>query len=449
LKHATGSTFDANTAQPAMSEISKPAIPAAGSSARFMSARFLRQRLLDRLARLRYGRLVIDDELGTVELGSPMSRPPELTAHVRVSDMKFYSMLAANGSVGAGEAYCAGLWQCDDLVALMRLLVRNRDLLDSMESGLARLGGMTMRLWHALQPNTLRGSRRNIAAHYDLGNDFFALFLSPDLMYSSAWWSGAEDTLEQASTRKLDVICAKLALRPDHHILEIGSGWGGFAMHAARHYGCHVTTTTISAEQHAEAARRIAAAGLDHRVKLLRQDYRELAGRFDRLVSIEMIEAIGAPNLKTYFAKLQSLLKADGLALIQAITIEDHRYAQALKSVDFIKRYVFPGSFIPSINAMLTAKTLSSDLALVHLEDFGHSYARTLQAWRRRFLARRAAARAQGFDERFIRLWEYYLAYCESGFLERSIGVAHLLLARPGARPVAPEWIGQEVSRLT
>jgi cyclopropane-fatty-acyl-phospholipid synthase len=409
----------------------------------------LRQRLLDRLAMLRHGRLTIDDDSGTVELGTPMSQHPELSVHVRVRDMTFYRVLAAKGSVGAGEAYCAGLWQCDDLVALVRLLVRNRDLLDSMESGVARLGGLAMQLWHTLRKNTIAGSRRNIAVHYDLGNDFFALFLSPDLMYSSALWAGADDTLEEASRRKLDVICKKLDLRPDHRILEIGTGWGGFALHAARYYGCHVTTTTISIEQHAEAARRIADAGLNDRVTLLLQDYRDLDGCYDRLVSIEMIEAIGAPYLKTYFAKLGSLLKADGMALIQAITIEDHRYARALKSVDFIKRYVFPGSFIPSISAMLMAKARSSDLSLVHLEDFGHSYARTLQAWRRRFMARLPAARAQGFDERFIRLWEFYLAYCEGGFRERSIGVAHLLLARPAAQPVTPRWIDHEASTPT
>lgn len=432
-----------------MNEIAESPIREGQSSTRLMSCRFLRQRLIDRLAMLQHGRLMIDDESGTVELGTPMSQHPELSVHLRVRNMTFYRILAAKGSVGAGEAYCAGLWQCDDLVALVRLLVRNRDLLDSMESGLARLGGMALQLWHTLRRNTIAGSRRNIAVHYDLGNDFFALFLSPDLMYSSALWAGADDTLEEASRRKLDVICKKLNLRPDHRILEIGAGWGGFALHAARYYGCHVTTTTISIEQHAEAARRIAAAGLNDRVTLLLQDYRDLEGCYDRLVSIEMIEAIGAPYLKTYFAKLGSLLKADGMALIQAITIEDHRYAQALKSVDFIKRYVFPGSFIPSISAMLMAKARSSDLSLVHLEDFGHSYARTLQAWRRRFMARLPAARAQGFDERFIRLWEFYLAYCEGGFRERSIGVAHLLLARPAAQPVTPRWIDYEASTPT
>jgi cyclopropane-fatty-acyl-phospholipid synthase len=214
-------------------------------------------------------------------------------------------------------------------------------------------------------------------------------------------------------------------------VVEIGTGWGGFALHAARHYGCHVTTTTISQEQHALARERVAAAGLADRVHVLLQDYRDLAGRYDKLVSIEMIEAIGAEYLDIYFHQLGRLLKPDGLALLQAITIEDHRYAQALKSVDFIKRHVFPGSFIPSLSAMLAAKARSSDLALVAQEDFGDSYARTLHAWRERFMAKLPEVRAQGFDERFIRMWEFYLAYCEGGFRERSIGVSHLLMARP------------------
>ncbi|MET0934839.1 MAG: cyclopropane-fatty-acyl-phospholipid synthase family protein [Luteibacter sp.] len=393
--------------------------------------RFLRRMLLDRMDGMRHGRLVIDDPLGRVELGQPLAAHPELVVHVRVEDLGFYRAVAANGSVGAGEAFMDGLWTCDDLVGLVRLLVRNRDRLDGMESGLARLGGMAMKGWHALRRNTREGSRRNIAAHYDLGNDFFGLFLSADLMYSSALWDGPGDTLEEASTRKLDRVCRWLDLRPGDRVIEIGTGWGGFAVHAARHYGCHVTTTTISREQHALAAQRVKDAGVEDRVALLLEDYRDLTGTYDKLVSIEMIEAIGAPYLDGYFAKLGQLLCPGGRALVQAITIEDHRYAQALASVDFIKRYVFPGSFIPSIQAMLTAKTRATDLALVRLEDFGISYARTLEAWRERFMERLPQVRAQGFDERFIRLWEFYLAYCEGGFRERSIGVSHLLMEKP------------------
>lgn len=400
--------------------------------------RALRKRLLARMARLRHGRIVLRDALGTVELGEPAHVATDLHVRIEVDSPAFYRAVAANGSVGAGEAYMDAHWRCDDLVALVRLLVRNRALLDDMETGFARIGGVAMKAWHALRRNTRDGSRRNIAAHYDLGNDFFRLFLSPDLMYSSGIWAGDEDTLEDASTRKLDRICRKLDLRPGDRVIEIGTGWGGFAVHAARHYGCHVTTTTISKEQHALATQRVADAGLQDRVKLLLQDYRDLTGTCDKLVSIEMIEAIGAQYLDTYFATIGSLLKPDGLALVQAITIEDHRYRQALRSVDFIKRHVFPGSFIPSIAAMTAAKARASDLALIQLEDFGLSYARTLDAWRRRFHTRLADVRAQGYDESFIAMWDFYLAYCEGGFRERSIGVAQLLMAKPGHRTPAP-----------
>ena len=408
-----------------------------GTAPRFGALdRFLRQRMHQQLAGFGHGQLVIQDALGTLQLGQADSGP---SVTLQIHDPGFYRALATHGSVGAGQAYMDGLWQCSDLVALIQLLVRNRDLLDGMETGSARLGGLAMKALHALRRNTREGSRRNIAAHYDLGNAFFGLFLSPDLMYSSAFWEGAEDTLEAASTRKLDLICRKLGLGPDDHVLEIGTGWGGFALHAARHYGCRVTTTTISREQHDLAAQRIAEAGLGGRITLLQSDYRDLSGQYDKLVSIEMIEAVGADFQDSYFGQIGRLLKPDGLALVQAITIEDHRYEQALKSVDFIKRHVFPGCFIPSINAMLASKTRSSDLALVALEDFGLSYARTLQAWRERFLAQLPAVRAQGFDERFIRLWEFYLAYCEGGFRERSIGVSHLVLAKPGWRPSAAQ----------
>jgi cyclopropane-fatty-acyl-phospholipid synthase len=394
--------------------------------------RFLRRQLLDQLGQLRHGRVLLTDDGEQLEFGEPAGRHAELQIRMEILDPAFHRAVAMNGSVGAGEAYMDGLWRCDNLVALVQLLVRNRDLLDGMESGLARLGGMAMRGWHALRRNTRDGSRRNIAAHYDLGNDFFSLFLSPDLMYSSAIWADPADTLEDASTRKLERICRQLDLKPTDRVIEIGTGWGGFALYAAQHYGCHVTTTTISREQHALASERVAAAGLGDRVTLLLEDYRDLDGQYDKLVSIEMVEAIGAPYLDVYFEKLGALLKPDGLALLQAITIEDHRYAHALGSVDFIKRHVFPGSFIPSINALLAAKTRASDLGLVAMEDFGHSYALTLQAWRERFMAHLPQVRAQGFDERFVRLWEFYLAYCEGGFRERSIGVAHLLLAKPG-----------------
>ncbi len=395
----------------------------------------LRTRLLRQMSALRDSQLRIVDALGESVLGTPASNPNDtLHATLEVYDAAFYRQVAASGSVGAGEAFMDGLWHSDNLVALMRMLVRNRDLLDAMEQGFARIAGMLMRAWHALRRNTRSGSQKNIAAHYDLGNDFFKFFLDDNLMYSSAIYARDDESLEIASTRKLDRICQKLALRPHDRIVEIGTGWGGFAIHAAKNYGCHVTTTTISREQYDLACARVQAAGLSERVSVRLDDYRDLSGKFDKLVSIEMIEAIGHQYLREYFSKVGSLLKDDGAALIQAITIEDHRYEQALRAVDFIKRYIFPGSFIPSISAMLGAIAESSDLKLFNCEDIGPSYALTLAAWRERFHRHLTEIRALGYDERFVRMWDFYLAYCESGFRERSTGDVQMLLTKPGCR---------------
>jgi cyclopropane-fatty-acyl-phospholipid synthase len=406
-------------------------VPHAPATYGFLT-RTLRARLLAQLSPITRGQLLIEESGEVTELGEPGAA---LRARVTVREPAFYSALIAGGSVGAAEAYRDGLWSCDDLVALVRILVLNRTLLDGLERGPARFAGWLLRAAHAWRRNTRAGSRRNIAAHYDLGNEFFGLFLSPDLMYSSALWTGSEETLTQASERKLSRICEQLQLSPQDHVLEIGSGWGGFALYAAGRHGCRVTTTTISREQQRLALERVRQAGLEQRVTVLLEDYRTLDGRYDKLVSIEMIEAIGANYLPSYFRQLGRLLSDTGLALIQAITIEDHRYEQALRSVDFIKSHIFPGSFIPSLQAMLSAKSGACELALLQLEDFGLSYARTLEAWRQAFLAQRPQVRALGFDEAFIRLWEYYLAYCEGGFRERSIGVVQMLFAAPGYRP--------------
>jgi cyclopropane-fatty-acyl-phospholipid synthase len=397
--------------------------------------RMFRARILDLLRGLRDCTVTLREGSSSMDFGTAaMQLGHTLHASIRVRDPEFYRRTALNGSVGAAEAYMDGMWECDDLVALVRILVRNQDRLDAVERGPARIGAALLRAWHSLRRNTREGSRRNIAAHYDLGNDFFKLFLDENMMYSSAVYATADDSLDVASTRKLDRICQKLQLSADMRVVEIGTGWGGFALHAARTTGCHVTTATISREQYCLASARIAAAGLQDRVKVLLTDYRELSGRFDRLVSIEMIEAIGHQYLDTYFRKVSGLLEDDGMALIQAITIEDHRYEQALHSVDFIKRYIFPGSFIPSISAMLKAVTKASNMKLFNLEDIGPSYALTLREWRRRFMAQHDQVRAMGYPERFVRMWEFYLAYCEGGFIERSTGDVQMLLVKPGAR---------------
>ncbi|MHB1282995.1 MAG: class I SAM-dependent methyltransferase [Metallibacterium scheffleri] len=397
--------------------------------------RKLRDRLLGMLGDIDECQLRINDAAGMMILGRCDAHAVEpLTARVDILDPSFYLRVATQGSIGAGEAYMDGLWRSDDLVALMRMLVRHRDRLDTLDSGSARAAGTLLKLWHALRRNSRQGSRRNIAAHYDLGNALFELFLSGDMMYSSAIYAYEGEALEDASRRKLDRVCRKLDLSPTDHVLEIGTGWGGFAIHAARHYGCHVTTTTISREQYDLARARVADAGLSQHVEVVLQDYRDLDGHYDKLVSIEMVEAIGHQYLDRFFARIAELLKPHGAALLQAITIEDARYRKALREVDFIKRHIFPGSFIPCVSALSGALARSSDLRLVNLEDIGPSYAMTLQAWRQRFLARLPEVRALGYDERFIRMWEFYLAYCEAGFRERALGDVQMLLHRPRAR---------------
>jgi cyclopropane-fatty-acyl-phospholipid synthase len=289
---------------------------------------------------------------------------------------------------------------------------------------------------HALNRNTRHGSRRNIAAHYDLGNDFYSLWLDPTMMYSCAWY-GSEDTpLEEAAVAKLDRICRKLALSPDDRVMEIGTGWGGFAIHAARNYGCHVTTTTISREQHDYAKQAIRDAGLEDRITLLFRDYRDLEGRFDKLVSIEMIEAVGHEYQAQFFGKCCELLEPHGQMLLQAITIADQRFDSYKNSVDFIKRYIFPGGCLTSVTAMSNLMTRHTDMRAVHIEDIGPHYAATLRHWRERFFANIDRVRGLGYPDEFVRMWDFYLSSCESAFIERAIGDVQMLIMRPHARPV-------------
>lgn len=390
----------------------------------------LKRALCKKLEQIKECSLSISEGPETMRFGDGMG-DDVLRAHIRILNPQMWTSVATNGSVGVAESFMDGHWVVDDVVALVRIFVRNRDILDRMEGGLAKFGQWLLRGWHQRRRNTHTGSQRNISEHYDLSNALFKTFLDPTMMYSCAVYERADDTLEVAAVRKLDRICQKLALKPSDHLLEIGTGWGGFAVHAALNYGCKITTTTISEEQFQLATARVVEAGLSEQISVIKQDYRVLTGSFDKIVSIEMIEAIGHQYLNTYFGKIAHLLKPDGLALVQAITIEDSRYAQALKDVDFIKRYIFPGSFIPSITAMLGACTAASDMKLVHLEDIGPSYALTLRAWRERFNGQLAKVRELGFDARFIRMWNYYLAYCEGGFIERSIGDVQMLFARP------------------
>lgn len=387
-----------------------------------------RRLLTTRLSRI-VGCLTIHDAHGTTNIGAGS---PSVTIVVR--NQRFYRRTALGGTLGAGESYVDGDWDCDDLVGLVRLLVSNRAATDGLEGGAARIAGWVARLAHVLlRDNDRRGSRRNIAAHYDLGNGLFERMLDSRMQYSSAMFE-ADDDLEEASRRKLDRIVAKLELNPHDHLLEIGSGWGGLAIHAARESGCRVTTTTVSREQYEYARARVVDAGLDDRIEVLCDDYRQLTGRYSKLVSVEMVEAVGANHLDEYFRAIDGLLQDDGLALLQAITIEDSRYLQALRSVDFIKRHVFPGSFIPCVTALLSSAARASDLVTVNLEDLGTDYARTLEAWRHRFEAQWSDIVTLGYDERFRRLWRFYLCYCEGGFRERALSDVQVLLAKPGYR---------------
>ncbi|MDN6858974.1 cyclopropane-fatty-acyl-phospholipid synthase family protein [Pseudomonas sp. CAN2814] len=392
----------------------------------------LKQAVLAQLRRLRHGQLslwVNGEEMRFGDAESP------LKAHIEVLDPAAWALVAGNGSIGAGEAYIHGFWRSQDLTAVTRLFVANLDVLDAMEGGLARLGRPALRLLHWLNRNSRAGSRRNIVAHYDLGNALFECLLDPTMMYSAATFATPEHSLEQAQLAKLALICHKLDLQPGDHLLEIGSGWGSLALYAASHYGCRVTTTTLSDEQYAYTRERVAQQGLAGRITVLCEDYRNLQGRYDKLVSIEMIEAVGHRYLPEYFRRCAALLNDDGLMLLQAITIRDQRYQRACRSVDFIQRYIFPGGALPSLTALLQTASRETQLNLLHMEDFGPHYARTLRHWLHNLHGAHQTLLERGYDDSFQRLWEFYLCYCEGGFQERAIGVAQLLWAGPAARP--------------
>ncbi len=389
-----------------------------------------RRLVLSRLAPLAEGMLSIRDASGEATAGRPA--PDGLAARIEVRQPRFWRRVALGGSLAAAEAYADGDWEAEDLTAVVRVLARNADALDAVEGGLARLRRPFDAFAHFLRRNTRDGSRRNIAEHYDLGNDFFALMLDPTMTYSCGIFESADSTLEEASLAKIDRLCRLLRLRPGDHLLEIGTGWAAFALHAARRYGCRVTTTTISRAQHELARERVAQAGLDGRVTVLLEDYRDLRGRYDKLVSVEMLEAVGAERYREFFGRCSALLEPDGLAAIQVITIADQRYEQARRGVDFVKRWVFPGSNIPSVTALLDAATGGSDLRLRHLEDIGPHYARTLASWRENLVRNREAVE-RITTPRFRRLWHYYLCYCEAGFAEGYNGDVQMLFARPRA----------------
>ena len=398
-----------------------------------------RRLLLAQFAALHDGELTLIEWDGTRHRFGKRTSRLDLSVTLHIDHPQLYADAAFGGTVGAGEAYIRGLWRCDDLTGLVRIFVANREVMNGMDSRWALVSRPVLKMFHFLNRNSKAGSARNISAHYDLGNALYELMLDPTMAYSCGIFEHENATLEQASIAKFEAICRKLQLQASDRVVEIGTGWGGLAIHAASKYGCHVTTTTISREQHDYAKEKIERAGLSDRITLLLEDYRELKGRYDKAISIEMIEAVGANYLDTYLAKCSSLLAPHGAMLLQAITIQDQFYEQARKSVDYIQRFIFPGSFIPSVEAISRSLARATDLKIFNLEDIGPHYARTLREWRRNFFDHLPKVRALGYPDSFVRLWEFYLCYCEGGYAERQLGDVQLLLTKPDCRlpPIA------------
>jgi len=395
--------------------------------------RLARTMLFSLLHQLRHGYLIIR-EGGDAWTFGQTTADGSLTADVTVHHSRFYSHTVFGGSIGAGEAYMAGYWSSEDVTMVMRIILLNREVFEGMDKGWARVMAPLHKAFHLMHRDTRKGSRINIAAHYDVGNDFYALLLDETLTYSCGIFETKESTLKEASLAKYDRICKKLRLNPNDHVVEIGTGWGGFAIHAAANYGCRITGTTISKAQYELAGKRIKEAGLTDRVELVLKDYRDLKGRYDKLVSVEMIEAVGHQYLDAFFTCCSQLLQEDGMMLIQAITIADQVFDQHKRSVDFIKRYIFPGSCIPSVTAMCGSIARATDMRLVHLEDITPHYVRTLSKWRERLSSNIDMVRSLGYPDSFIRMWEYYLCYCEGGFTERYLGDVQMLVTKPLCR---------------
>ena len=402
--------------------------------------RIAKNLLFKQLRNIEHGQLTIADYSGSETFGQ-LSSDFDKTAILTVHDTRAYTAIAFGGSIGAGESYMQHYWSVDNLTDLVRIFVRNIDVLDDMDSGFSYMTAMFNKIYHKLNKNTVSGSKKNISAHYDIGNDLYQLFLDETMMYSSAIYENEDMDLKQASEAKLDRICKKLDLQPDDHVIEIGSGWGGFAIHAAKNYGCRVTTTTISRQQYELALQRIQQQGLQDKITVLLKDYRELEGQYDKLVSIEMIEAVGHEYYKSYFQQCSRLLKPEGLMLIQAITIADQRYSIAKRSVDFIQRYIFPGGCLPSVSVIGNMLSKFTDMRIYHLEDIGLHYAQTLKHWRDNFFDKLDHVTSLGYSQSFIRMWEYYLCYCEGGFKEQAIGCVQVLMTKPRANrvPLVPK----------
>ena len=394
---------------------------------------FFKRILFKKLKGLKTGELTIIDGSEIHVFGIPKS---ELKATLTVSSQEFYVFLGSGGTNGAAEAFTAGYWSADNLVELIQIIIRNKKTMEGLESGLARLTNPITKIIHRLRQNTLKGSKSNILAHYDLSNDFYKLWLDSTMTYSSGIFLNKKSSMLDASVEKLDRLCRKLNLNSSDHVLEIGTGWGSFATHAAKNYGCKVTTTTISDNQFNYVAELISKENLDNKITLLNKDYRELEGVFDKVVSIEMIEAVGSDFVPGFFEKASSLLKKNGLIALQGITYNDPDFNAYKNSVDFIRKYIFPGSCLISLSQVEKAIKDKTDLIMVDSEDITLHYARTLEIWRKDFENVLPQVRELGFSDPFIRIWVFYLVYCEAGFLENLIGDFQFIFAKPDSKNI-------------
>ncbi|MEL7498189.1 MAG: cyclopropane-fatty-acyl-phospholipid synthase family protein [Planctomycetota bacterium] len=409
---------------------------------------FFAKQVRRRFANLVGGQVDIFDETGNFSLAGSRETPDEyeadpLSARVFVSDSEMYRRIMLGGTIGAAESYMARQWSTDNLTALIRIMIRNLDHFSQLEKGWARLKNAWHFVQHLFRHNSVENSKRNIHEHYDLGNDFYRLFLDETMNYSSGLFqkddlsgatSSAKATMQQGSLQKMDSICRKLQINSLDHVLEIGTGWGAMAIFMAQNYGCRVTTTTISQEQYRLAQQRVEAAGLEDRVTVLLEDYRNLEGQYDKIVSIEMIEAVGHQYYDQYFKKCNSLLRNDGAMLLQAITIGEQNYEYHIRHVDFIGKYIFPGGSLPSVSALTQSVGRVSRMRMLYQEDLTPHYQRTIELWRIEFMRRLNDVRSQGFSESFIRRWHFYLCYCEAAFAERRVHCTHVMFAKPACK---------------
>ena len=421
-----------NVASKNLSSIQKPN--------KSITQRLAKAMVIKQFSKLTKGQLIVNENGNNYIFGSKNNDFP-VSATINVLSNEMYSEIAAKGLNGAAEAFVKGLWSSDDLTRLIRIFVRNREAANQIEGGVAKLATGLFYLQHSLKRNNHKGSLRNISAHYDLGNDLFETFLDNTKMYSCAIFENENSSLEQASINKIERICKKLELSSNDHVLEIGTGWGGFAIFAAKNFGCKITTTTISQKQYEYTLEKVKALGLQDKISVLKKDYRDLTGKYNKLVSIEMIEAVGHHYYHDFFRKCNQLLIPDGRMLLQSIIITDYLYEEAKQFSDFIKTYIFPGSCIPSISKLCESSAKATDMRLFHLEDITPHYAKTLNHWRSHFMNNVQKIRDLGFSEEFIRLWNFYFCYCEGGFIERQIGAVQMLFTKPLCRmdPILPE----------